>query len=98
VPPTPPQQTRSPRGLNAQARRPAGTEKLRDSAPERASQSLRVLSRLAETIISPPGEKAQAVTSPVWPTSVALSVQRAASQILRVVSRPAEVIVQPSGE
>ena len=75
---------------------------VRRSAPVRASQSLRVESRPAETMVSPSGEKAQAVTSPVWPSEAALGAAlrapRRASQSLRVQSLLPETIVSPSGE
>ena len=53
------------------------------SAPVAASQILRVLSELAETIQVPSGLIAQPFTQPVWPVRVDRSVPVATSQILR---------------
>ena len=98
------QETRSPRGLNAQVAMPKtrvvreSAVSLRSSVPLRASQSLTVLSAPAETMVSLSGEKAQALTESVWPSRVARSAPLRASQSLRVVSSLPETMVSPSGE
>jgi hypothetical protein len=68
------------------------------SRPVAASQSLRVLSKLPETMVSPSGEKAASQTLSPCPVRVLISRPVAASQSLRVLSQLPETMVLPSGE
>ena len=61
-------------------------------------QSRTVLSSEADASVLPSGEKATAVTQPLWPVSVCWWVPVAGSQSRTVLSTEADASVLPSGE
>ncbi|KAF1965829.1 hypothetical protein BU23DRAFT_443005, partial [Bimuria novae-zelandiae CBS 107.79] len=66
--------------------------------PVAASHSRTVLSREADATSWPSGEKATALTSPEWPSSVLRHVPVAASHSRTVQLREADATSWPSGE
>ena len=68
------------------------------AAPVPASQSRTVRSVEADATSVPSGEKATALTEPVWPWSVCMAAPVAASQSRTVPSLEADATSVPSGE